>query len=146
MTAKLSRLLCAILSLLLLSSILTPIALASNDNVTVYITDTGEKYHREDCTFLKSRRAVTLSYAVKHGYTRCSRCDPPILGQSKSTDDDPYEKPKSKFWAALWDIVKALLGMAFVSAIGYFCIGLLCIPLWKQIEKRKQRKNGKKYK
>lgn len=93
MTAKLSRLLCAILSLLLLSSILTPIALASNDNVVVYVTNTGTVYHRWNCSYLKSHIAVTLEWAVSHNYTRCRRCDAPILGTPRSTDNDYYGTP-----------------------------------------------------
>lgn len=96
MTAKLSRLLCAILSLLLLSSILTPIALANNGDVIVYVTDTGTVYHRKGCTYLQSQRTITLSYAVSRGYTPCTRCDPAILGTPKSTDNDPYEPPPYK--------------------------------------------------
>jgi len=42
---------------------------------TVYITKTGTKYHRGDCTYLRySRRAVTRSQAIEWGYTACSRC------------------------------------------------------------------------
>lgn len=45
---------------------------------TVYITDTGTKYHREGCRFLeKSKIPVSLSKAKEMGYTACSVCDPP---------------------------------------------------------------------
>lgn len=46
--------------------------------VTVYITNTGEKYHRWGCQYLwNSSIAVTLNYALASGYTPCSRCNPP---------------------------------------------------------------------
>lgn len=45
--------------------------------VTVYVTDTGEKYHRENCTYLISSHAMPLTRAKSLGYTPCSRCNPP---------------------------------------------------------------------
>ena len=46
--------------------------------VTVYITKTGEKYHRDGCQYLKkSQIAIDLADAIAQGYTPCSRCDPP---------------------------------------------------------------------
>lgn len=45
---------------------------------TVYITDTGEKYHRAGCQYLrKSSHPISLSEAKAEGYTPCSKCDPP---------------------------------------------------------------------
>lgn len=47
-------------------------------SVTVYITNTGEKYHRWGCQYLwNSSIAVALDYALASGYTPCSRCNPP---------------------------------------------------------------------
>ena len=44
---------------------------------TVYVTKTGEKYHRGSCGYLsKSKRAIGLSDAKAAGYTPCSRCKP----------------------------------------------------------------------
>ena len=46
--------------------------------VTVYITATGEKYHRLGCQYLsKSCYSISLSNARSQGYTPCSRCNPP---------------------------------------------------------------------
>lgn len=43
----------------------------------VYITKTGEKYHRSNCRYLRySRLEVKLSEARKNGYTPCSVCRP----------------------------------------------------------------------
>ena len=50
---------------------------SSNDPV-VYITATGDKYHRGSCRYLAhSRIPVRLSEARDRGYTPCSVCDPP---------------------------------------------------------------------
>ena len=45
--------------------------------VTVYVTKTGECYHSSDCQYLRSSKiAVSLEYAKKL-YRRCSRCHAP---------------------------------------------------------------------
>ena len=51
----------------------------SNDNTsqTVYITRTGSKFHRDGCSYLKSRIESTVSEAKAMGLTPCSRCQPP---------------------------------------------------------------------
>lgn len=47
-------------------------------DVTVYITDTGKKYHNDGCQYLsKSKHPISLSGAKESGYTPCSRCNPP---------------------------------------------------------------------
>ena len=61
---------------------LQPIALveAQQDpaKITVYITRTGEKYHRDGCRHLsRSKIATTLKEAVARGYGACSVCKPP---------------------------------------------------------------------
>ena len=44
---------------------------------TVYITDTGSKYHRAGCQYLRrSSHAITKSNAISRGYGACSRCHP----------------------------------------------------------------------
>ncbi|KKK86245.1 hypothetical protein LCGC14_2765150 [marine sediment metagenome] len=46
-------------------------------SVTVYITRTGECYHRGNCSYLRqSKIPKDLKYAKKH-YRACSRCRPP---------------------------------------------------------------------
>lgn len=42
----------------------------------VYITNTGSNYHREGCSYLKSKNAITKKKAQNQGYTACSRCRP----------------------------------------------------------------------
>ncbi len=47
-------------------------------DVTVYITNTGRKYHSSGCRYLsKSRIPISLTAAKKRGYTPCSVCRPP---------------------------------------------------------------------
>lgn len=47
-------------------------------SITVYITETGEKYHQSGCQYLKkSKIAIDLEKAKSQGYTPCSRCNPP---------------------------------------------------------------------
>lgn len=48
-----------------------------SDSKTVYITDTGEKYHSSGCQYLrKSKHAISISQAKSRGYTPCSKCRP----------------------------------------------------------------------
>ena len=48
-----------------------------NNSLTVYITKTGEKYHRDGCRYLsESKIPISLSNA-KISYSPCSVCNPP---------------------------------------------------------------------
>ena len=49
-------------------------ASVSSGGGTVYITNTGAKYHNYGCRHLHSCIAVTYSYAVSAGYTACKVC------------------------------------------------------------------------
>lgn len=42
----------------------------------VYVTDTGSKYHRNNCSYLKSKNSITKEKAIQQGYSACSRCNP----------------------------------------------------------------------
>lgn len=45
------------------------------NSVTVYVTNTGSKYHKSWCSYLHSSKiAVSLSWAKSNGYGACSRC------------------------------------------------------------------------
>jgi hypothetical protein len=51
---------------------------SGGSSTTVYITKTGEKYHRSGCRYLSSSKiAISLADAKARGYTPCSVCDPP---------------------------------------------------------------------
>lgn len=50
---------------------------STSTSYTVYITKTGEKYHRDGCRYLKkSQIAIDKNAAVAQGYTPCSVCNP----------------------------------------------------------------------
>jgi methylphosphotriester-DNA--protein-cysteine methyltransferase len=67
--------------LLLAIAIMIAIAgYAAMGETTVYITNTGEKYHTERCASVrKSKIAIRLEQAVSRGYEPCKRCKPPEL-------------------------------------------------------------------
>jgi hypothetical protein len=45
----------------------------------VYVTETGKKYHDEDCSSLrKSKKEIALQEAIRLGYGACKLCDPPL--------------------------------------------------------------------
>jgi hypothetical protein len=47
------------------------------EGTIVYITETGEKYHKGSCRFLsKSKIEISLESAIKQGYEPCSVCKP----------------------------------------------------------------------
>lgn len=52
---------------------------SNTDNVSqkVFVTRTGSKYHRDGCSYLKSRIESTVSEAKAMGRGPCSRCKPP---------------------------------------------------------------------
>ncbi len=46
--------------------------------ITVYVTNTGEKYHSSGCQYLRqSCIEIDLDNALAQGYTPCSKCNPP---------------------------------------------------------------------
>ncbi len=50
------------------------------ETITVYITRTGQKYHRDGCRSLsRSRIASTLKEAVERGLGPCGVCKPPTI-------------------------------------------------------------------
>lgn len=55
----------------------TTTSASSDSTVMVHITDTGSKYHRAGCRYLKSDTEVTLEKAKALGLTPCGSCNPP---------------------------------------------------------------------
>lgn len=80
-----TRRLALVLALLLvLSFSMTLFASAANGNISVYVTDTGEKYHTSGCQYLRrSSNKITLAEAIGNGYERCSKCSPPTMTQAE---------------------------------------------------------------
>lgn len=53
------------------------INLSQNKDTVVYITKTGEKYHKDGCRYLRqSKIKTTKKEAVKKGYGACKVCKP----------------------------------------------------------------------
>ena len=43
----------------------------------VYVTTYGEKYHREQCSYLlRSKKAISLEQAIEQYYRPCTVCNP----------------------------------------------------------------------
>ena len=69
---------------------------AASGDTTVYVTNTGEKYHTYGCQYLrKSCNPISLENAVYYGYTRCSRCSPPYLDSTPEPTPAPTPAPSS---------------------------------------------------
>ena len=49
---------------------------ALDQTTTVYITNSGSKYHRDNCRLLKSRVPISLKDAKARGYEPCKVCKP----------------------------------------------------------------------
>jgi micrococcal nuclease len=63
------------------------LAQAADGETTVYVTNSGKRYHREDCTSLqRSKIALNLADAVKSGYGPCSICKPPELSGAAAAE------------------------------------------------------------
>jgi hypothetical protein len=65
---------------------LTPTVSKARNLTIVYVTDTGKKYHSYNCSYLHSKREITLVDAIMLNYEPCSRCNPPEI-----SDDDFQE-------------------------------------------------------
>jgi micrococcal nuclease len=53
--------------------------LGADADTTVYVTNSGTKYHRDGCSSLRrSKIAVTLADAIDSGYAPCGICRPPV--------------------------------------------------------------------
>jgi len=50
----------------------------------VYVKEGGKKYHKKNCKVVPTgKKRITLSEAIKKGYTPCKVCKPMDKGQSK---------------------------------------------------------------
>ena len=50
---------------------------SGSNTTTVYITNTGSKYHASGCRYLrKSCISISKDDAIKRGYSPCSVCNP----------------------------------------------------------------------
>lgn len=82
------RALCKVAAALMIASLaIAPVSASaakyketSDGTTVVYVTKTGEKYHKKGCSSLKkSCIETTLQDAVGDGYEPCKKCKPPTL-------------------------------------------------------------------
>jgi micrococcal nuclease len=78
------------------------------EDITVYITKTGTKYHREGCSSLsRSSIPISLANAVERGYTPCKMCNPPTLARAiplKEASTEAQETGTSDSPASLYRV------------------------------------------
>lgn len=61
---------------------------------TVYVTESGIKYHAKNCNIVKTgKKGMELSAAKKAGYEACKSCK---AGDTKIDADKPKEKKAKK--------------------------------------------------
>lgn len=133
--SDIARCICLI-SLTLIFSATTCYAYTVPDDTIVYVTPSGTKYHRKDCSYTGSVRSMTIAEAERRGYGPCSRCDPDVLtdeyvstwdgesggdsGISENSTDSSSEsgkssrQPEEPWYSSPWS---ALL---IVAAVGAF--------------------------
>jgi len=64
---------------------------------TVYVTNTGEKYHVDNCRYLKySQNETTIKKAKDLGYLACKVCKPTIENTLKTKPDTKKNSQKPK--------------------------------------------------
>jgi micrococcal nuclease len=73
--------------LVLVLALVSPYVLpAAEEDLTVYVTNSGRRYHEDGCSSLsRSKIAVTLGDAVRSGYTPCSICTPSVLSRPQAS-------------------------------------------------------------
>ncbi|MHB9292608.1 putative micrococcal nuclease [Hollandina sp. SP2] len=79
-------------------SVLSGLFLLGAGDPTVYVTNSGSKYHRETCTSLsRSKIAVSLEDAIKSGYEACAVCKPPVASPRGESPAKTSLPPKSLY-------------------------------------------------
>lgn len=81
-----------------------------NNSPIVYITQTGEKYHRA-YHYHRKNYPISLFIADEKGYVPCKVCHPPI----PSIYDD-----KPKFYIYYWKTFSILISLSYWLTILYF--------------------------
>lgn len=92
---KLPRIISVFLLILVLVQPIIFAVSADNGSTIVYVTNTGYAYHRNGCSYLKSKNSITLMEATRRGYKPCSRCDPPIFNGILPTETEPPKETSS---------------------------------------------------
>jgi hypothetical protein len=70
--------------IIVLVCLIAGIGFAAAPDFIVYITDTGTRYHLEQCSTLRnSKIQTTLGQAVLKGLGPCQICKPPVLDEEE---------------------------------------------------------------
>jgi len=70
--------------IIVLAFVIAGLAFAAAPDTVVYVTKTGDKYHTEKCSSLRSSKiAITLEEAFSKGYEPCKVCKPPLLDKQE---------------------------------------------------------------
>lgn len=89
----------------------------NGQDVVCYVTETGQKYHKGTCGYLKSKIKTTMYQAEKEGYSPCSAC---------------WDYPKPKYKTTTH--INILKRYGWSAVISYFVFGLLFILVWRKVE------------
>lgn len=64
---------------------------------TVYITDSGKKYHAKNCSVAKTgKKGIALKDAKKDGYDPCKVCKADAIKEEAVEKPKPQKNPKEK--------------------------------------------------
>ena len=151
-------------------SVTAVLAYTVPSDTVVYVTDSGTKYHRLDCTHLHSSRSITIERAKRAGYEPCSRCNPdyrtgryvPDLdgnsgssssssrrsssaGSSRSSRTPEKEPPiffaiMSTIFPIIWFIVLHGPTILVMALFSLACLASLCYAIIEKIKRFKNRK------
>jgi micrococcal nuclease len=87
-------------------------------DLTVYVTNSGQKYHRDGCSSLaRSKIAVSLEDAIHSGYEPCSVCKPPVPTAGTPGDTASVSRTTSAQPASLYRVHQAQLQKTGEGAI-----------------------------
>ena len=103
-----------------------------NGDTTVYITHTGEKYHKQHCQHLRSSKVpLPLEKASSRGYDQCSICEPPKYISEESREN----RPRASIVDVLFTIpLRCILPTAFVVLfLGTFFAMFIDEEFWKSL-------------
>ena len=76
---------------------LVTISLGFTQIQTVYVTETGKKYHMDQCRYLKySKIEISLKNAMVKEYTACSVRKPPVKLREDPPQDSVKQVPEGK--------------------------------------------------
>lgn len=80
-------------NLIITFALLTFFALGKLSAQTVYVTESGKKYHAKNCELAKTgKKGMPLAEAKKAGYEPCKNCKADSAKSKEQVKDKPKEK------------------------------------------------------